>query len=1028
MKQFQKTAIAIAAAQIALLASGAALAQSANGEQVGAQGAQNAPAAQAGGNVVVVTGQRAALNSAQKLKQNSDEIVDSIVAEDIGKLPDRSVTEVLQRVVGVTIDRTMAKGDPEHYSVEGSGVNIRGLTYVRSELNGRDSFSANGGRSLNFEDVPPELMAGVDIYKNPSAEQIEGGIGGLVNLRTAMPFDFKGRKVAVSLQNTYSELKKGKWSPSGSVMFSDRWKTGFGEVGALVDLAYSESATRTDAFQVEPYYPRADVEPGRTVWVPKGSQWRTLNFDRKREGYYGALQWKKDATLNSSLTYFKSKYKMEWDEQAIFSSASPYNIQVRPGATYDAKGALLTGTLYDTVDKGIDFGADTRAANRISDTTDVSWHVSWRPNSAWTFDSDVQRIKAKSHSFDSTVATAIKMQQENIDLRGSVPALNFSDADRAYLANPNNYYWAFTQEHLDRSEADEWALKLDAKYAFDHPVLRDVRFGVRFTDRDAVTQNTNPSYNWAAITQPWQGELGVPGPNGTTVPQLAYLSDPRFSNQTQLHQFTNFFNNGTNVPSLVFPNTSLATGYPGSYATLHSYYDVLCRQVAATNGVAPNCGTWKAATFGSDPAGTNSQSEKTGAVYTQLRFGFDDLKFPVDGNIGLRYVKTDMTARGFTVFTPPTTTPVPGPGGTVTGPAIPNIAAYSQARDYDNSYHNVLPSLNLRMKAADNLQFRFGAAMGISRPDFTQLQGYTTLSQTNDTTLVGNNLIVNNVSLTGSSDGNPNLRPIQSRQVDATAEWYFAPAGSLTVAVFNKRLKDIIINQTYSYPLQGANGQTYNFNVTAPVNAARGTARGVEIAYQQYFDKLPGWLSGLGLQANYTYVDGKQKLYNPVFSAYCAGGNNGASNLNLSLNGCDTNGVAFGDLPLQGLSKNTYNIALMFDKGPVSARLAWNWRSKNLQGVNVNGTRGTDGTDTNPNSPTRGATGLAWGLPTYADDYGQLDASFFYNFTENLSLGVEAQNLTDSKYKQLMQQSIGEKGRAWFVSGPRYTASLRYSF
>ncbi|MBW8901483.1 MAG: TonB-dependent receptor plug domain-containing protein, partial [Massilia sp.] len=135
MNRFKRTAIAVAAGQIALLASGIALAQ--------------ADAGQAGGSsVVVVTGQRAALQSAQKIKQNSDEIVDSIVADDIGKLPDRSVTEVLQRVVGVTIDRTMAKGDPEHYSVEGLGVNVRGLSYVRSELNGCDSFSANGGRAL----------------------------------------------------------------------------------------------------------------------------------------------------------------------------------------------------------------------------------------------------------------------------------------------------------------------------------------------------------------------------------------------------------------------------------------------------------------------------------------------------------------------------------------------------------------------------------------------------------------------------------------------------------------------------------------------------------------------------------------------------------------------------------------------------------------------------------------------------------------------------------------------------------------
>lgn len=133
MKHLKKTAIALGLAQMTMMLSGAAVAQTEAPKTTDAQAAE--PVA------VIVTGQRAALQSAQKIKQNSDEIVDSIVAEDMGKLPDRSVTEVLQRVVGVTIDRTMSKGDPEHFSVEGSGVSIRGLSYVRSELNGRDSCS-----------------------------------------------------------------------------------------------------------------------------------------------------------------------------------------------------------------------------------------------------------------------------------------------------------------------------------------------------------------------------------------------------------------------------------------------------------------------------------------------------------------------------------------------------------------------------------------------------------------------------------------------------------------------------------------------------------------------------------------------------------------------------------------------------------------------------------------------------------------------------------------------------------------------
>ena len=1017
MKQFKKTAIALGLAQMAMMASGASHAQTAQ-----APAAQSDTPAPAAAPVVVVTGQRAALQSAQKLKQNADEVVDSIVADDIGKLPDRSVTEVLQRVVGVTIDRTMSKGDPEHFSVEGSGVSVRGLNYVRSELNGRDSFSANGGRGLNFEDVPPELMAGVDIYKNPSAEQIEGGISGLINLRTAMPFDYKGFKAAVSGGMTYSELKKGKSSPSGSGMISNRWKTPFGEVGALIDLAYSESGTRTDAFQVEPYYPRTDLEPGRTVYIPKGAQWRTLEFDRKREGAYGALQWKPNTDITTSLTYFKSKYRMQWDEQAIFAQSSPYNIQVANGV-YGSNGNFLSGTLSDPADGGINFGDDTRTSWRKSDTTDLSFNLRWRLSDRLSMTTDLQSIRAHTQSLDSTVATGVQMAKEQLDLRGNLPRLIFDDADRAFLADPSNYYWAFTMEHLDRSKATEHAWKTDFKYDLDHPVLRDVRFGVRLTDRDSRNENSNPSYNWAGITQTWMGEISG----------LAKLGDPRFSGNTSLHSFDNFFNGKASVPSVVFPNVSLAQGYPGTYTALHAYHDILCAErnaalASQTPPVSPNaCNPWKPATFGVDPAGLNLQAEKTKAFYTQMRFGFDDLKYPVDGNIGVRYVKTDSIASGNTVFTPnPPTTPS---GYTVINGPILNFAKFSEAKDFDNSYHNVLPSLNLRMKASDALQFRFAYAHAISRPDFSQLQAYTTFDQKVDVTTNdgAKTQTINNQTLTGVAVGNPNLRPVTARQADVTAEWYFAKAGSLTLAVFNKQLKDVIVNQSTAYALADTAGVTHNFIVTGPVNGAKGRARGFELAYQQYFDMLPGAWSGLGMQANFTFVDSKRDLYNAVGQKYCSGGN-GVGNLNLNINGCDTDGTSFGNLPLENLSRRSYNIALMYDQGPWSSRLAYNWRSKNLQAVNVNGTQGGDGTDSNPASPTFGQHNVAWGLPVWADDYGQLDASVFYKITENLTFGIEAQNLTDSKFKQLMQQSTGINGRAWFSTGRRVAAQVRYTF
>jgi outer membrane receptor protein involved in Fe transport len=121
-------------------------------------------------------------------------------------------------------------------------------------------------------------------------------------------------------------------------------------------------------------------------------------------------------------------------------------------------------------------------------------------------------------------------------------------------------------------------------------------------------------------------------------------------------------------------------------------------------------------------------------------------------------------------------------------------------------------------------------------------------------------------------------------------------------------------------------------------------------------------------------------------------------------------------------------VALLYDKGPLSMRLAYNWRSKYLQAVNVNPTQGGDGLNTNPSSSTFGQTNVNWGLPIWSAAYGQLDGSIFFDINRHLKVGIEAQNLTDSKYKQLMQQHIGLMNRAWFVSGRRYTAQLRVTY
>lgn len=165
---------------------------------VTASDVQTPGAATTDGDDIVVTGLRQSLANAQSIKRNADTVVDAITAEDIGALPDRSVNEALQRVAGVAITRFAAATDTAHFSVEGSGVTIRGLSYVRGEFNGRDSFGVGGGREIGFNDVPTELVGSVEVYKNLTADMIEGGISGSVNINTRKPFDTKDTLIYLS--------------------------------------------------------------------------------------------------------------------------------------------------------------------------------------------------------------------------------------------------------------------------------------------------------------------------------------------------------------------------------------------------------------------------------------------------------------------------------------------------------------------------------------------------------------------------------------------------------------------------------------------------------------------------------------------------------------------------------------------------------------------------------------------------------------------------------------------------------------
>jgi len=929
---------------------------------------------------VVVTGIRASVIRAQDIKRDADTFVDSVTAQDIGALPDRSITETLSRIPGVTIDRFLAVGDPEHFSAEGNGVQVRGMTQVRSELNGRDSFSASGGRGLSFQDVPSELMAGVDVYKNQTAEMIEGGLGGTVDLRTRLPFDFEGEKLAASFSVNNGDFAD-KTSPSASVLYSNRWNTGAGDFGILVDVARSDLATRTDGMFVRPFFnnSNSDVDgdgAGDDVWVPRGADWRTLNYDRKRSGAYLAMQWSPSDDIEVVATAFQSKYNELWNEDAIFVDNDPTQVGLDTSQPYELDGNVFrSGRIIQP--GGVPMGTDIRASDRHSKTTDFSAGLKWAVNDKVELSTDLQYIKADTKSLDSTVALGLLMPYIDVDLTGSLPSIG---VDQQFTANPDNYYWGFTMDHQDDNEAEQKTWRADLKYSFDSGFFRSIKGGVRTTRRDATSIDTG--YNWAAVIQPWMQWWQLPG--GVPLPGLD-LNDQINSSLTHLNEFNNFYRGKASTPGGFYaPVLSTALGFPESYQAIHAAAEQFYINPGGFTPYTPMI---------PGPQHTNVQEESTNGGYLMLNFGLDDVAF--DGNVGVRVVRTENSAKGYLVYPNQIYAPFLGAGE-------------SEPITAENSYTDVLPSLNMRWEAFTDVIFRFAASKAIARPNFSDMQAYQILNASRrDFDDAGNECpdvpvaSIECLDLTGSSYDNPYLEPMKANQFDLSAEWYFDPdhGGMAWINLFHKDIKDYFRRQTQQVPFPGADGNTYDYLISRPVNVGTARIQGAELGWNQFFDFLPGAFSGLGMSANYTYIDSSTDVPN-----------------NIDVQPVDTDGSTFGDLPADGLSKNAYNVAVFYERGPWQVRMAYNWRSKYLLSVGPTGYNGDNNS-------------IVWKLPVYSDDYGQLDGSIFYRVSDNVQFGLEMNNLNNAEQRTIMDQNAaGSRVTSWYVNDRRYAATIRLTF
>jgi TonB-dependent receptor len=1002
---------------------------------------------------IVVRGVRQSLMSAQDLKQNSTSVMDSITSEDMGALMDRSVTEAMQRVPGVAINRFAAGRDPDHFSVEGSGVVVRGLTYVRSEVNGRDSFTANNGRGLSFADVPPELLAGVDVYKTITADRIEGGIAGSVNLRTRKPFDNEGTVYAFSGEQTYSDFI-GDDSPTASILGSTRWDTGVGEFGVLASAVYSQVLSRADRFQISNFAERTlyntdgdpntgdviDTGGGETavgeVFFPRGAVAGTQEFDRERYGASAALQWQNPAEdLIATFQFLRSDAREAWTESTLEVATDVVRDQgdsrALPGTelSFDSSGLFDKGYITAptgwrddqwsgdprTPTMGLQSNNIRRGVKQQFVTEDMGLNFEWDVTDKWALAFDYQHVKSTVDNLDATIWGA-SFQDVFIDMNGDdIPTVRFQGPEicqgatsntcptyykgnnGGYL-NPFNSFWRSAMDHVEASEGTSDAFRIDAERTFDHDWFKSVSFGVRSAERDQVARFS--TYNWGSLSEIW----GAGGP-------VWFDESEAFApNNIEPFRYDNFMGGETSNP-LGLQGRLFYSGQPAEDYDEYVTYAQGIADIWASSSwqpLAERPGVLAGTPF--LPGEINPVLETNNAVYLMAEF---DNSFANDwtlsGNIGVRYTDTTREASGFQVFNQQTFLSEADCAGIPPGDPIPLFCTLSfedreAARAYANGdmeaftaeldYDYVLPSLNLKLEIDDGMQFRFGYFEGVAPPDFGLTRAFYNINlQTNQEDLdAGGGRPVGRFNA-----GNPYLKPVESENMDLTFEWYFSDVGQFSVALFDKTLTNIRTNDVERLTFTN-NGASFDAIVTTAVNSPEeGTIEGYELSYQQTYDMLPGFWSGFGLAANFTSVDSSNVPQSTLSETDpdVAAGNQ--STVDISL------------LPLEGLSERSYNISPFYETEKWSARLAYTWRDEFLLTIR---------------------DVIVPFQPIYNEATGSLDGSFFYNVDDNWKIGVQGVNLTNEviKTSAVIDDDLRQAPRGWFMNDKRISLIIRGNF
>ena len=859
--------------------------------------------------VIQVKGIRSSLKQSMELKQNAASIQDSIVAEDIGKFPDQNVAESLQRISGVMISRTNG---------EGTAITVRGLgpKFNAVKLNNRTLATSERGREFDFQVLPSELIAGADVVKASRANIAEGGIGSYVTINTARPLTSPGEHIAGSINAKYNDLAE-EYTPKVSGIYSNTYNGN--TFGFLVGFAHIESTNHIDAHETA-FWDNLQADdtqraPGPiidesgiavtsgTLWYPGRAQYMTDNEERTRTSANITLQYAPTVDSTHTLDVFYTKFARE-----AFSNGmqAPLHRDGFENVVVSQNNTILSARKRADPLDGL---FQTRA--EASTIFAVGYNaLVYKEN--WTYEADMSYSEAQSDpSRDWYVPNIVNTEgltdadYIEFDSRGS-DVINIDSSIPWNNPAGVRAHW----NHLSRDELEDKVLetKLNASYLFNAGLTRSVDFGVSYTDRDKSLQQFNSV----------RTECGsVVNTCGT----LIDMDDSLFS-----------VNNVGNYLSDVSGN------FPRNFVVINSVadYSAAMRTISQDE-------TWGTAEL--LPNASVANTEEILALYTQLNLEGEYSAFAWSGNVGLRYVDTKNTSEGFAIQVLDVSM-----DDTVQddGELIEITTSDPVYNDANTSFQELLPSANISLDFNNGFFIKGSAAKVMTRAALED---------------VGVNMTVSGTRLTeySRSQGNPDLNPYLATQYDIAFEYYQDNGNAYSLNFFNKDFSSWISTQTFvqdsgfdvDRDFDGVDDWDVQETVTQKSNRGGVKLNGVEVAALHYFDYLPSWLSGFGIQANYTYTDSSDSEAD-IF---------------------EQSGVLSPGSGVEGFSPNAYNVIAFYDKDGFQARLAYNWREAFL---------------------IQRQSDVGGGLPKHADDYGQLDFSTSWDIDDNFTVNAEVINVTNA--------------------------------